>query len=98
MLCSVRQDGQRNPKAANPGIKYLGTAHGKELKLGATDLVLTAKSTKEGKKIFIQLDEEQGIEVRSDKPLEFHAKKDFIINAKKSFKVKPNADLPCLQV
>jgi len=88
VLCSVRQDGQRNPKAANPGIKYLGTAHGKELKLGATDLVLTAKSTEEGKKIFIQLDEEQGIEVRSDKPLEFHAKKDFIINAKKSFKVK----------
>ncbi|WP_258073337.1 hypothetical protein [Brevibacillus laterosporus] len=86
-MSSVRKTGQDSPKMGNPSEKYWGTNFGKEMKLGGSDFVLTAKDTKEGK-MFIKLDVEDGIEIHSDKAIMFSAEKDLEIETDTKFEIK----------
>ncbi|RFB33046.1 toxin C-terminal domain-containing protein [Brevibacillus sp. VP] len=86
-MSSVRKTGQDSPKMGNPSEKYWGTNFGKEMKLGGSDFVLTAKDSKEGK-MFIKLDVEDGIEIHSDKAIMFSAEKDLEIETDTKFEIK----------
>ncbi|MBA4531310.1 RHS repeat-associated core domain-containing protein [Brevibacillus halotolerans] len=86
-MSSVRKTGQDSPKMGDPSVKYWGTNFGKEMKLGGSDFVLTAKDTKEGK-MFIKLDVEDGIEIHSDKAIMFSAEKDLEIETDTKFEIK----------
>ncbi|WP_240470286.1 hypothetical protein [Brevibacillus laterosporus] len=86
-MSSVRKTGQDSPKMGDPSVKYWGTNFGKEMKLGGSDFVLTAKDTKEGK-MFIKLDVEDGIEIHSDKVIMFSAEKDLEIETDTKFEIK----------
>ncbi|ANY67516.1 hypothetical protein BBD42_14315 [Paenibacillus sp. BIHB 4019] len=61
-LSSVRKSGQDSPKMADSSVKSWTTPYGKEMKLAGQELSLIAQ---EGV-LFIQLHEENGIEIRSD--------------------------------
>lgn len=66
---SVRQDGDTNPKTADPKTSYWGTPKGKEMKLDPQSVTFTAQ---EGA-VFLQLHQESGIEVHSKHPLKVRA-------------------------
>lgn len=96
VLNSVRQDKESCPKTQNPDVKYWGTNHGKELMMSGKELKLTAKDGKDGK-ILIKLDDEKGIEIRSDSELFLTARKNltFDLEKKASIKAKDEIQLIC---
>jgi|GEM_PF-1309698 len=96
VLNSVRQDRESCSKIQTPAVKYWGTDHGKELMMGGKELKLTAKDHKDGK-IFIKLDDEQGVEIRSDSELYLTARKNltFDMEKKVSIKAKDEIQLVC---
>lgn len=95
-LNSVRQDRESCSKIQNPEVKYWGTNHGKELMMSGKELKLTAKDGKDGK-IFIKLDDEKGVEIRSDSELYLTARKNltFDMEKKASIKAKDEIQLIC---
>lgn len=84
---SVRSNEGKCGKISDPGIKYLGTNHGKELKFGGQELVMTAKDTEAGS-IYIKLDETKGIEVHSEKEVNLYSEQDFVWNAAKKIDIQ----------
>ncbi|MCL6559915.1 MAG: hypothetical protein K6U74_14205, partial [Firmicutes bacterium] len=86
VISSVRKDGQTSQKTADPGTRYWGNEYGKELVLGGNQLLLNGKDSKEGK-IFIKLQDEDGIEIHSDKPIVFRSEKDITLEIKKKLAV-----------
>ncbi|HEX9062343.1 MAG TPA: contractile injection system protein, VgrG/Pvc8 family [Clostridia bacterium] len=80
---SVRKCGKSQPKTADPDTRYLGTNHGKWMKLGQKDVMFTAS---EGK-MFINLDEDKGVEIQSDQPITIKSDKNFSINVDKSLSI-----------
>ncbi|MEG0449759.1 MAG: phage baseplate assembly protein V [Lysinibacillus sp.] len=66
---SVRKDGDKNPKIADPKTAYWGTPHGKDMKFDPQSVSFTAK---EGA-VFLQLHQESGIEIHSKHPLTLKA-------------------------
>jgi hypothetical protein len=77
IIRAIRKDGADNPKIADPEIKYLGNAHGKELRLEANVLKFTAKEEK-ANKMFIKLDGEAGVEIQSDQIIRIESKSDLM--------------------
>lgn len=91
---SVRQN-KGVSKTQAPDVKYFGTDKGKELKLGGDELTLTAKDQKEGK-IHIKLNDETGVEIRSDNEIYLAAGKNLSFNLKKAtIKAKEEIQLSC---
>ncbi|MGE6513281.1 contractile injection system protein, VgrG/Pvc8 family [Lysinibacillus sphaericus] len=66
---SVRKGGDANPKIADPKTAYWGTPKGKDMKLDPQSVTFTAK---EGA-VFLQLNQDSGIEVHSNHPLTLKA-------------------------
>jgi hypothetical protein len=93
---SVRNDKESSQKTQDPKVKYLGTNHGKELMLGGGELSLTAKNQKEGK-IQIKLNDNEGIEIRSDNEIYLTARKNlsFDLAQKAIIKAKEEVQLVC---
>jgi hypothetical protein len=93
---SVRQDKESCQKTQDPSVKYLGTNHGKELMLAGGELSLTAKNQKEGK-IQIKLNDNEGIEIRSDNELYLTARKNLIfdLEQKATIKAKEEVQVVC---
>jgi hypothetical protein len=81
-ISSVRKGIQDMTQFSDPGVKYWGTSSGKELKLGAKELVLTAKNSDEGH-MFIQLQEDEGIVIHSDQEIAFSTEQDLTLEANK---------------
>jgi hypothetical protein len=81
---SIRRGEDRSPKVEDPAIKYWGTPHGKEMRLGEQELTLSAKE--EG--IFLKLHEEDGIEIHSEKPIVFTSEKDLKIDVNKKLDIQ----------
>jgi hypothetical protein len=96
VMNSVRKDKQSCAKIQNPDVKYFGTNHGKELMMSGGELSLTAKNTKEGK-IQIKLNDDDGIEIRSDNEISLSARKDMVfdLDQKVSIKAKDEVQLVC---
>ena len=93
---SVRKDKQSHAKTQNPDVKYFGTNQGKELMMSGGELSLTAKNQKEGK-IQIKLNDDEGIEIRSDNEINLTARKDlfFDLEQRVSIKAKNEVQLIC---
>jgi hypothetical protein len=93
---SIRKDKDSCPKIQDPGVKYLGTAHGKVLKMGGRELSITAKDQKEGQ-IFVRFDNEKGVEIRSDNEIAIKAQKNLSFDVEKqmSIKAKEEVQLVC---
>ncbi|TCO68975.1 hypothetical protein [Marinisporobacter balticus] len=68
-----RLDGEENPKVQDPEVKYYGTIHGKEMKLGPKELSF---STVENV-LYIKMMDETGIEVMSDNDIHIKTEKNF---------------------
>ena len=81
IIRALRRDSADNPKIADPDIKYLGNAHGKELRMDNKQLSLTAKEEKVNK-MFIKLDGEAGVEIQSDQIIRIESKNDLIWEGK----------------
>jgi len=79
VIAAVRQGGSDNAKFADPNIKYLGNAYGKELMMAGSELSLTANSKDSQLVLRMKLDD--GIEVKSDKELVFRSDKDIVLDA-----------------
>lgn len=89
-VCSVRKDteGTQNNKVSAPNTKYFRTKAGKELMFNEKEILISAKDSE----IYIKLNEDNGIEIFSKKPVTVTTKEDLtlvadssiIINAKKS--------------
>jgi hypothetical protein len=93
---SVRKDKDSCQKTQDPNVKYLGTNHNKELMLAGGELSLTAKNQKEGQ-IRIKLNDDNGIEIRSDDEIDLTARKNltFDLERKASIKAKEEVQLIC---
>lgn len=74
-----RTDGQKNPKTADPKIKYLGTIAGKEMKLAPEELLITAKTGK----LFISMKDKEGISIESDEEILIKSEGDITLKGKK---------------
>ena len=89
---SIRQGGATNPKTADPNTKYWGTNHGKEMKMGPSEVVFTAK---EGS-IYLKLDAEAGIEIKSSQPIHIQAEKDLELSSETiQFKAGESIRMTC---
>ncbi|HHW39370.1 MAG TPA: hypothetical protein GXX18_19495 [Bacillales bacterium] len=87
---SIRQGGATNPKTVN--TNYWGTNHGKEMKMGPSEVMFTAK---EGA-IFLQLDAEAGIEIKSSQPIHIQAEKDLELSSETiQFKAGESIRMTC---
>ncbi|MBE0340123.1 hypothetical protein E4V51_01640 [Paenibacillus sp. 28ISP30-2] len=73
---SIRQERSSSPKLADPATKYWGTPHGKDIKLSASELKVTAKS----EQVHIQLNG-SGIQVVSEHELSLSAGKTLSLHA-----------------
>jgi hypothetical protein len=95
-LNSVRKDKDSCAKTQNPDVKYFGTNHDKELMMSGGELSLTAKNTKEGQ-IRIKLNDDEGIEIRSDNEIDLAARKDMVfeLDNKVAIKAKDEVQLIC---
>lgn len=93
---SVRKDKESCQKTQDPGVKYWGTSHGKELMLGGNELTLTAKNSKAGQ-IRIKLNDDEGIEIRSDNEIYLAARQNlsFELDQKATIKAKEELQLIC---
>jgi hypothetical protein len=93
---SVRKEKESCQKTQDPNVKYFGTNHGKELMLADGKVTLTAKNQKEGK-IQVKLNEDEGIEIRSDNEIYLTARKDLIfdLDQKATIKAKEEVQLVC---
>ncbi|HEY8462938.1 MAG TPA: phage baseplate assembly protein V [Bacillota bacterium] len=93
---SVRKDAEGCSKTQDPSVKYLGTNHGKELMLSEGELSLTAKNRKDGQ-ILIKLNDDHGVEIRSDNELYLTARKNIIFDLEQTatIKAKEEVQLVC---
>jgi hypothetical protein len=93
---SVRKDKESCQKIQDPSVKYFGTDQGKELMLAGGELSLTAKNQKEGK-IQIRLNDDEGIEIRSDNEIYLTARKNLVfdLEQKATIKAKEEVQLIC---
>ncbi|WP_058830541.1 DNA/RNA non-specific endonuclease [Paenibacillus polymyxa] len=73
---SIRQGRSSSPKLANPATKYWGTPHGKDIKLSASELKVTAKS----EQVHISMNG-SGIQVVSEHELSLLAGKTLSLHA-----------------
>jgi hypothetical protein len=92
---SVRKDNE-GPKTQDPEVKYWGTNHDKELMMSAKELTLTAKNQEEGE-FRIKLNDDEGIEIRSDREIHLKARKNltFDLGKKAAIKAKNELQLIC---
>jgi hypothetical protein len=92
---SVRKD-KEGPKTQDPEVKYWGTNHDKELMMSGKELTLTAKNQEEGE-FRIKLNDDDGIEIRSDKAIHLKARKNltFDLGRKATLKAKNELQLIC---
>ncbi|MGM0501838.1 MAG: YwqJ-related putative deaminase [Bacillota bacterium] len=86
VMNSLPQDGESNPKMTDPEVKYFGTPEDKDMMMNEQELTFSAKS-EEKSRIFIKLEENNGIEVESTEQLNFQAEKDFLIEAEKNLDI-----------
>jgi hypothetical protein len=93
---SVRKEKESCQKTQDPNVKYFGTNHGKELMLAGGELSLSVKNQKEGK-IQVKLNEDEGIEIRSDNEIYLTARKDLIfdLDHKATIKAKEELQVVC---
>lgn len=89
---SVRKDKDSCPKTQDPGVKYLGTKHGKVLKMGDRELSITVKDQKEGQ-IFIRFDTKKGVEIRSDNEIDIKARNNLTFDAEKQISIKAKEEV-----
>lgn len=82
IIRAIRRDNANNPKIADPDIKYLGNAHGKELRMDVNELKFTVKEEK-ANKMHIKLDGKAGVEIQSDQIIRFESKNDLSWEGKK---------------
>ncbi|MGM1022196.1 MAG: contractile injection system protein, VgrG/Pvc8 family [Bacillota bacterium] len=73
---SIRQGRSSSPKLSDPATKYWGTPHGKDIKLNASELKMTAKS----EQVHIQLNA-SGVQVVSEHELSLSAGKTLSLHA-----------------
>lgn len=81
VLNSVRQDDTGNPLIGDHNIKYLGNTYGKLLMMDEKKLKFTAKEEK-GRKMFVDLDCEEGITITSDQEIQITSKNNINWDAK----------------
>ncbi len=84
-MASIRKE--ETGQTQDPSTKYLSTNHGKEMKLSPGEITFTAMASKKGK-IFINLNEKNGIEIHSLEPIKLTSKKDISFNADKKIQIK----------
>lgn len=102
---AVADDGFRvegGGKIADPNIKYLRTADGREIKLAPDELVITCsnwtnKKTGETEKIYIQLKAGEGVTIMSTKDVHVHAEGDLTLTADKKVAItaEEEIDIKC---
>lgn len=91
VLSSIRKDikdGDSN-KLENPQIKYFRTASGKELMFSPEEIVITGKDGE----IYIRLNEVDGIEIFSKKPINFISEEDIIMDSQKKIIIKAEQEI-----
>jgi hypothetical protein len=81
VIGSLRKNGATNSKTADPGSKYFGNTHGKELLMDKRQLKFSAKENPTGK-MFIKLDAEEGVTIQSDQMIKMEAGSDITWDAK----------------
>lgn len=77
----VRKNGGSCTKTSKPSMKYMGTPQGKEWKLGETDISFTAQ-----KELFLAMDADKGVQIKSHKDLNIISKQKLILAAKEQVK------------
>ncbi|WP_139488163.1 contractile injection system protein, VgrG/Pvc8 family [Brevibacillus dissolubilis] len=96
-MSSVRKDSSegKTNKVNNPDVKVFRTANGKELMFGPNEIMLTAKDGE----IFIKMNEKDGIQIYSTKPIKFISKEDIMIDSEKKviISAKEQISLSCKQ-
>ena len=95
-ISSVRKDVNPNEKnkISNPDIKYFRTKAGKELMFSPSEVVISGKDNK----LFVKMNDKDGILVCSNKAVKVIAKEDLIMEseeAKVIVKAKEGIDLSC---
>lgn len=83
---SVRKDSDKGEsnKVDNPDIKYFRTKSGKELMFSPEEILISAKDGE----IFIKLNDKDGIQIISSKPVQITTQEDLIMSADKSITIK----------
>lgn len=94
-ISSVRKDSEKatNNKVDNPDVKYFRTKSGKELMFSPEEILISAKDGE----IFIKLNEKEGIQIYSTKPVKITTKEDLVMVADKNVVItaKDNINLTC---
>lgn len=90
-LSSVRQNSEKSQtnKVDDPDIKYFRTKSGKELMFAPGEVLLSAKDGS----IFIRLNDDDGIEIYSQKGIQLVAKEDLSITGQKKVTVSAQKEL-----
>jgi hypothetical protein len=88
---SVRRDGKTHAKTQQPSSKILGTEHNKELRMEDEKLKITAKDDKTGQ-MYIQMEDENGVTIQSDKDIVMKGKKDINVFGK-TIKIKSDTGI-----
>lgn len=79
---AVRKNGGSCSKTSNPGMKYMGIPQGKEFKLGPTDINFEATE-----KLFLKMDAENGVSIRSHENLSVFTRQKLYLEAKELVKL-----------
>ncbi len=94
-ISSVRKDSEKaeNNKVDNPDVKYFRTKSGKELMFSPEEILISAKDGE----IFIKLNDKDGIQIFSTKPVKITTKEDLVMVADKNvvMTAKDNINLKC---
>lgn len=90
VISSIRKE--QTGQTQDPSTKYLSTSHGKEMKLSPGEITFTAMASKKGK-IFINLNEKEGIEIHSLEPIKLTSKKDMTFDADKKIQIKAKENI-----
>lgn len=95
-LSSVRQDAtdSETNKVSDPSVKYFRTQSGKELMFSPSEIVITSKDNQ----IYLRLNDQDGIEIYSNKAVKIVAKNDLTMeseNAKVLITAKEGIQIAC---
>lgn len=86
---AARKDSGSNPKLADANTRYFGNSHGQELQLDNTAVTLSAQNGV----TLIKLDQNRGVELKSDHQLVLTSPKDLKLEAGGSLNIKAQAGI-----
>lgn len=83
----IRRGRKSSDKIMDPKIKYFRTAEGKELKFSPEGIEITCCNDNGKNVIYIKLDQRDGIEIKSSKPINFYSEKGISLQAEEEIEI-----------